>query len=381
MKNLNENANSKKRYTYKGIINGYKQFDPTRGATYILDLKVFDTQLNQNIHKRVNVMRPLGLVELISMPYVTENTKLTMVVTFGSDYDPEYIDAFFNTYRKAILEISEVAEKINLFVVYAKFADNSGSRNITDENSNHLKRVISGLEKKFSSLTTSTSRILQAEVYISNKTLYDIESYRQLYALESISRNLSPDALIFVTPPGIEFDVEFLNRVRLNTIKENQIFFPIAFYQYHPNIIYEQKPYPEQIDLNKNIGYFNIYSYEFGSFYNFDYINTRNVFLANHFNTTVDKASQLSTTINIADYIVDLYELFRSNRSLHLIRATDQSLKYRWHLIDNCESRRDKEEIERCLARIERGLGNRAQLALHLVQFYKDGENAAVKKN
>ncbi len=49
IKNLNENTNAKNPYTYKGIINGYKQFDPTRGATYILDLKIYDSQLNQNI--------------------------------------------------------------------------------------------------------------------------------------------------------------------------------------------------------------------------------------------------------------------------------------------------------------------------------------------
>jgi hypothetical protein len=100
--------------------------------------------------------------------------------------------------------------------------------------------------------------------------------------------------------------------------------------------------------------------------------------MANHFNTTVSKLNQLSNSINIADYIVDLYELFRTNQSLHMIPGTDQSLKVRWYLIENCEKRRDKEEIERCLSQIERGLGNRGQLALHLV--HDNYDNSAAEK-
>jgi hypothetical protein len=322
-------------------------------------------------------MRPLGLIEFVSMPYVTENSKITIVVTLSLEYDKSQIDAFFLNYEHNVLEISEVADKVNLYVVYVKVTDkNIGEslKNKTEDNIKYVKKLITDLEKKYSSLTTSSSRILQADISISNYTLYLNENYRQVQTMEMLTSKLSPDALIFLTPPGVEFQLEFLNRVRLNTIKSHQVFVPIAFYQYNPNIIYEKKPFPEEIDINKNVGYFNIYSYDFVTFYNHDYINTRNSFIENVLG--FKNKTKIPASFSLADYVDDLYELFVSNEALHVIRATDAALKYRWHLVDNCEQKyyyvNNSDSYERCLMQLERSLGNRAQLALHLINLYKD---------
>lgn len=326
-------------------------------------------------------MRPLGLIELITMPYVTENSKITIVVTFSLEYDRQQIDAFFLNYEHNALEISEVAEKLNLYIVYVKPGEkllNETLRNEMEETVKYIKRIINELEKKYSSLSTSISRILQADLVINNYTLYLSENYRQLQAIELLTRKLASDALVFLTPPGIEFQLDFLNRIRLNTIKANQVYFPIAFYQYQPNLIYDKKPYPEEIEIHKNYGYFNIYSYEFVSFYNYDYINTRNTYLEQLQTVSAKNKIKLPKNLNIADYISDLYDLFVHNKTLHIIRATDAALKYRWHLVDNCETRysmyKNSDSYERCLLQLERGLASRAQLALHLIQLYKDGD-------
>ena len=372
---MNENVSN--RYAFRSIINGYKQFDPTRGSTYILDLRLWDEEKKIEIHKRVNVMRPLGLVEFVPMPYVTENSKITIVVTFSLEYDKSQINAFFTNYETNVLEITEVADKINLYVVYVKIEEKSKTEYIRiemDENIKHIKNVINELEKKYSSLTTSTSRILQTEIAISNYTLYLNENYRQLQAIEMLSRKLSPDTLIFVAPPGVEFQIDFLNRIRLNTIKSHQVFVPIGFYQYSPNIVYEKKPFPDEVEINKNVGYFNTYSYDFVSFYNYDYVNTRDNYIENILG--FKNKTKLPKTFILADYVLDLYELFVTNQTLHIIRATDSSLKYRWHLVDNCETRfyliNNSDSFERCLLQLEKNLGNRAQLALHVIQLYKD---------
>jgi hypothetical protein len=341
---------------------------------------LWDEEKKIEIHKRVNVMRPLGLVEFVSVPYVTENSKITIIVTFSLEYDKKQIDAFFLNYETNVLEISEVAEKINLYVVFVKTdsSKNLNLKNEIEENFKYIKTVISELEKKYSSLTTSSSRIIQMDILISNYTLYLNENYRQLTATEFVSNKLTPDALMFVTPPGVEFQLEFLNRIRLNTIRANQVFAPIAFYQYNPNIIYARKPYPDEVEINKNVGYYNIYSYDFISFYNSDYMNTRDHFI--EYELGVQNKSKLPKTFNLADHVLDLYELFIKNETIHTIRATDSSLKYRWHLVDNCQVRHylvnNSDSFERCLLQLEKSLGNRAQLALHVIQLYKDGDTS-----
>jgi hypothetical protein len=99
----NLNRDTAGRYIYRTLINGYKQFDPTRGSQYILDLLLYDTLQSIDVHKRVDLMRPLGLVEIMPMPYVTEMTKVHLVVAFTSDYDSKEIDSFFKNYALFIL--------------------------------------------------------------------------------------------------------------------------------------------------------------------------------------------------------------------------------------------------------------------------------------
>ncbi len=101
MDNLNRDRTG--RYVYRTLINGYKQFDPTRGSQYILDLLLRDTLQGMDVHKRVDLMRPLGLVEILPMPYVTETAKVHLVLTVTPDFDSKEIDSFFRNYVLFVL--------------------------------------------------------------------------------------------------------------------------------------------------------------------------------------------------------------------------------------------------------------------------------------
>jgi hypothetical protein len=101
MENLNRDTSG--RYVYRTLINGYKQFDPTRGSQYILDLLLHDTFQSMDVHKRVDLMRPLGLIEILPMPYVTETARVNLVVAFTPEYDSKEIDSFFRNYVLFVL--------------------------------------------------------------------------------------------------------------------------------------------------------------------------------------------------------------------------------------------------------------------------------------
>ena len=81
-------------------VQGYRQFDPSRGASYQLDLEVkLDNIGNKEAaateHRRVNVMRPLGLAEILPMPYVTEAARLNLAVAFTSGDDMSRLVVFY----------------------------------------------------------------------------------------------------------------------------------------------------------------------------------------------------------------------------------------------------------------------------------------------
>ena len=47
------------RVKFKKLINGYRQFDPTRGTHYIIDILLTDEHLGEHM-RRAELMRPLG---------------------------------------------------------------------------------------------------------------------------------------------------------------------------------------------------------------------------------------------------------------------------------------------------------------------------------
>lgn len=66
---------------FKRLLNGYQKFDASRGMDYILDLEFIDTNTDKELIKRVEVCKPLGKVEILPVPYVTENTRINIILT------------------------------------------------------------------------------------------------------------------------------------------------------------------------------------------------------------------------------------------------------------------------------------------------------------
>ena len=58
-----------------------------------------------------------------------------------------------------------------------------------------------------------------------------------------------------------------------------QVFYPIGFWQYRPNLIYDKKPYPSTVELAGNKGHYDMLSYEHASFYISDYVSAQQLML------------------------------------------------------------------------------------------------------
>lgn len=58
----------------------------------------------------------------------------------------------------------------------------------------------------------------------------------------------------------------------MNTIRERQVFSPIPFSEYDPDIVYnEDLPRPKEMDINRNYGHYDTLNTEHISFYVRDY--------------------------------------------------------------------------------------------------------------
>ncbi|PNF25352.1 hypothetical protein B7P43_G10932 [Cryptotermes secundus] len=88
---------------YHHLINGYRRFDPSRGMDYRLDLAFRDTRTGQEVHKRVEVCKPLGRVEVVPMPYVTENVRVNLILQVEAESKLEAMK-FMENYARICME-------------------------------------------------------------------------------------------------------------------------------------------------------------------------------------------------------------------------------------------------------------------------------------
>lgn len=111
------------RLVFQKLINGYKRFDASRGMDYIFDLSFIEVTTGKELYKRVEVCKPLGKVEVLSVPYVTENTRVNMilvvhinnkedVLTFMEYYEESCMQKKYKTF---LLLVSIIRTLINYF--------------------------------------------------------------------------------------------------------------------------------------------------------------------------------------------------------------------------------------------------------------------------
>ena len=340
MSRLNEKYNNV--FMLGHLVNGYRRFDPTRGMEYTLDLELKLTGEKKEVQKRVHLLRPLNKVEIVSMPYVTEYTQVTIIVPVVIK-NREEVRLFLDSYSKVCLETHDKSALMLIFIYTPSEARNMATNDIFGV----TKGFVTYLERRYPGSHIS---------WISVKT-----SIPSLIAvMDVVAAKFPSDTLIFLTNVKVELSTEFLNRVRMNTINGWQVFFPIPFSQYDPSIIYADAPNPNRIDVSKNSGHFDNHLYEHASFYNTDYSHARQLWNEKHPGSTTDHIQS----------DIDMFDMFL-NTKMHVFRAVEPALKQRFHE-RNCHPTLHEDQYQRCLESKAEGLASRSQLAMLIFQQEKD---------
>ena len=325
------------RFTLKRLSNGYRRFDPVRGMEYILDLVLQENGKMNEVDKRVHLIRPLSILEIIPMPYVTENTRVNLIlpVTLANrDGVVSFLDSFAHT-------CLDSGDNTHLFIVfiYDPMDRHSNKGDIFQV----LKSMITFYENKY----MNGAHMAWTMIHNTNPTQFTI--------MDAVAKKFTPESLLLLCTVGMDLSAEFLNRVRMNTISKWQVFFPIGFFQYRPNLVYDQIPYPTTIEINKNVGHFDHNSYEHASFYNFDYVTARREMISKK-----GVASQM-----------DLFDMFLKYHSLHIFRAIEPALKHRYRQVF-CSPRLNEDVYRKCLESRGFGLASRAQLAMLIFEHQRN---------
>lgn len=322
-------------FTLGRLVNGYRRFDPTRGMEYTLDLelKMTGQKLKKSIQKRVHLLRPLNKVEIIPMPYVTEQTQVTLILPVQVN-SQDQLKVFLEVYTKVCIEAKDKSSLMIIFIYSPSQAQAMASEDVFGK----VKGYVSYLEKKHTGAQIS---------WLSVKT-----TVPSLVALmDVISTKFSSNVLFLLSNVFTEISIEFLNRVRMNTIDGWQVFFPIPFAQYDPNIIYNDTPDPGHITIIKGSGIFDKSLYEHASFYRSDYVKARKLWDEKHPGVGTDHIQS----------DLDLFEMFL-NAKVHVLRAVDPALKQRFKE-RFCRPTLTEERYHQCLASRAEGLASRSQLA------------------
>lgn len=318
------------------LVNGYRRFDPTRGMEYTLDLQLrveTESGSGQSLSQRVHLLRPLSRVEIIPMPYVTEATRVHILLPLTSA-DRSTVARFLDRCASGLFESSENAILSFLFL----YEPAEAQKVATDDIFAEVKAKVAAIERRFPNVKVP---------WISVKT----ETPGLLRVLDVVSRKHPADTLFLLATADTALNSEFLNRCRMNAISGWQVFFPIHFQDYNPHIAYPGQDLPRATDLVREAGHFDRYSFEEACFYNGDYMSARARMEA-------DAREDEELLENL-----DSYDVFVRYSGLHVFRAVEPALRqeYRNH---TCDARLSEDTFHRCLQSKRESLGSRSQLAM-----------------
>lgn len=341
---MNERYQPQLRFRKRRLLNGYRRFDPTRGMEYVLDLALeVYTQKghSQVIAKRVNLLRPLSAVEIIPMPYVTEATRVQVILPVTAQ-DQDFVGNFLDMYVMNTLDTHDNVLLTFLFI-YDPFDAQRVSQ--TDVFAG-IKAMIGEVEKRYRDVKIP---------WISVKT----EVPSQVKLMDIISKKHPVDTLFFLAGVWTEVNADFLNRCRMNAISNWQVFFPIHFQEYSPAVMYrDQQPSAASSSFASESlrdGHFDRHVFDEACFYNADYMTARTKMAAD----ILDNEELLES--------MDVYDIFVRYSGLHVFRAVEPALIQKY-VRRACNPRFSEDIYHRCVLSNLEGLGSRSHLAMALFE-------------
>jgi len=212
LSHLNRNGSV---YEFRRVVNGYRRFDATRGMDYVLDMALTEhiDGHSSAVVKRLGVLRPLGDVEIVPVPFVTENTRVHLILPVAVG-DRDVVLAFLDSYVRVCVNAGDNADLL-VVLLYpdVQFDDATGD---DDDIYAVVKSTIAFYESRFAHSDARISWV--SVIHDSAVTGSHAAVTAPFIVIDSVMRRFPAEALVFFCSVGMELSVELLNRVRMNTI-------------------------------------------------------------------------------------------------------------------------------------------------------------------
>ncbi|XP_022659125.1 chondroitin sulfate synthase 2-like [Varroa destructor] len=310
------------------LVDGWKTVDPAAGVRYTVDARI------RGAMRRLEVVRPLSLTELVAMPYVTEEARITLVLWVHM-HEVEEVQTFLDHYAS----LMKKGERTTLLLVF--LLQRNGSEKVFDP----IRSAAENYSKQFGKTPSRIAVIkIRCPKHLPEFGLVDI-----------IASKLKKNDIILLIQPNVLLSANFLNRVRMNTIRSEQAFLPIPFAMFNPRI----SKITQSMSLSKDAGFFDEDSVDILSVYAGDYLEVRRT-LAHIPLATVsadlDREAYRNSTFGIA-------ELLLLCKQLHVMRAADPEVRLKYVRRDCDRISSNLREISHCYRSRKKKLGSKKQLA------------------
>ncbi|KAG7201076.1 hypothetical protein KM043_017619 [Ampulex compressa] len=331
---------------------------------YVISLAVAkvlaDDMRGKEERRRIEVCKPLGAVEILPVPYVTENTRINLVLIIDAGKRAEAVE-FLKRYAEDCME-----KRFKTFLMLVLLYNTDSPSKGKEDSFYKIKKqalMLTARYKKIQSKVTWLSIRLPANI-----TSVDLEPTLKIAVTDLCARKFSPHSLLHFLETRTRLRMEYLNRVRMNTINQYQIYSPIPFVEFHPDIIYTNIVHNEELDVSRNYGRYDEQNYNNIAFYVRDYITMRRTVEASLPMAHTDKDIPSLLTLSQALPLRSVLEMFLSFSELHVLRAAEPALKIRYKL-QQCSKECNKEIYEACIKSKSVHLGRRGQLAKLLLEY------------
>ncbi|XP_048000937.1 chondroitin sulfate synthase 2 [Leguminivora glycinivorella] len=216
------------------LVEGAMRWEPATALRYRLLLRLTgDKDSGQVVRLRqLEVVRPLGAARLVPVPYVTESARLALVLPvllteYALQQQLDDAAAFLTRYESVCLNKDK---NTNLVIVIV-------TEGTEPEQASSLRSAATALANRHH----ANIEVLSATLSSVDDTEIQRAARAGRTALEAGLPRLPRDSLVLLSDVAMEFNEEFLNRARMNSISGVQWFLPSAFARYstytHPKVV------------------------------------------------------------------------------------------------------------------------------------------------
>ncbi|KAG5681987.1 hypothetical protein PVAND_011386 [Polypedilum vanderplanki] len=328
----------------------------------------FTDKMKSLFNEKLNKISDLYAPETRRLPS-SDADKIVFILPLSGRY--EIFLRFLSNFEDVILKPSE-----NVDLIVSLFINNS-----TDPNISSILQLIDYLNNKY-----HRQSIVSIKLYGEFSRGVAINTAIQ-------SSKISNNDIIFLIDVDIIFTSLTIRRIRQNTIRNKQIYLPIVFSEYNPDIVSLNRPPMPKLNggnnflsnyrimskyymfyanqtadfVNNESGYFREFGYGLVSIYKCDIMNSKiNGFVTDVKGWGLEDVKFLERILTASYQVQNQYILSVaegnemkniSSHNLDIFRSPDSSL---WHIFHNiaCDSNLEKNQYKMCLGTSASTLGN-----------------------